>query len=122
MKPIPIEEAKKLAKAYGYDQVMVYARKVDTLERSGGEHMTTYGVDKKHCDAAARIGTFLKTKIMEWCKADDSEQLLYKKLRAAAHHLICHCEPAGGRQAVKTQYVQSLERALTAADEATNDD
>jgi len=75
MKPIPISAARHIAEVYGYDQVMIYARKVDrpagvgetaTNEIKGGEHMTTYGVNKIHCDAMAQIGNFLKTKIMGW--------------------------------------------------------
>lgn len=61
MKRIPIRAAADIARAYGYDQVIVYARKVGE-----GEHMTTYGVTQAHCDVAAQIGNFLKTKIMGW--------------------------------------------------------
>lgn len=68
MKPIPISAAEKIAKQYGYDQVMIYARKVGEDPEPFGEHMTTYGVDKPHCDAAAKIGDFLKYKIMGWIK------------------------------------------------------
>jgi len=63
MKRIPITAAKKIAEEYGYDQVMVYARKVG---EDGGEHMTTYGVSRIHCAAMAKIAGFLKTKIMGW--------------------------------------------------------
>jgi hypothetical protein len=75
MTPIPIEAAKKIAELYGYDQVMIYARRVGAGEREleinpradvGGEHMTTYGVNKDHCDAMARIAKFLQEKIMGW--------------------------------------------------------
>lgn len=65
MKPIPISAAKEIAKKYGYDQVVVIARKVG---ESGGEHVTTYGKDKAHCKIAADIGNFLKYKIMKWVK------------------------------------------------------
>jgi hypothetical protein len=73
--PIPISQAKRIADEFGYDQVMIYARKVDrpagvgeTASHAiqGGEHMTTYGVDAKNCAAAAQIGDFLKLKIMGW--------------------------------------------------------
>jgi hypothetical protein len=56
---------------------MIYARKVDrpagvgetaSDALKGGEHMTTYGVNKAHCDAMARIAAFLQTKIMGWTK------------------------------------------------------
>lgn len=68
MKPIPISAAAKIAKQYGYDQVVVIARKVGE-----GEHCTTYGVDKVNCDVAARIGDFLKYKVMGW-KRDQAQE------------------------------------------------
>lgn len=61
MKPIPIAAAGDIAKRYGYDQVVIIARKVGD---DGGEHCTTYGKD--NCAVAARIGNFLKFKVMEW--------------------------------------------------------
>jgi len=63
MKPIPISSAKNIAEKYGYDQVMIYARKVG---EHGQEHMTTYGVNLEHCNAIAKITNFLQTKIMGW--------------------------------------------------------
>lgn len=65
MKRIPIKAAKEIAEKYGYDQVMIYTRKVG---ENGGEHMTTYGVTKIHCDAMARIAKFLQDKILKWVK------------------------------------------------------
>ena len=64
-KSIPISAAKRIAKDYGYDQVIIFARKVG---EGGVEHMTTYGVNKEHCGIAARVGDFLKYKIMGWDK------------------------------------------------------
>lgn len=58
---IPISAGKLIADTYGYDQVVIVARKVG--ER---EHVTTYGVDKAHCDVAARMGHFFKHKLMGW--------------------------------------------------------
>ena len=66
MKRIPIKAAQHIAETYGYDQVMIYARKVGDEPAPHGEHMTTYGVNKAHCNAMAQIGNFLKTKIMGW--------------------------------------------------------
>jgi hypothetical protein len=63
LKEIPIEAAKRIADAYGYDQVIIVARKVGEV---GGEHVTTYGRDKANCKVAADIGNFLKYKIMGW--------------------------------------------------------
>lgn len=67
-KPIPISTAKMIAENYGYDQVIIYARKTGD---SGAEHMTTYGATKAHCAAAAKIGDFLKYKIMGWVKSGE---------------------------------------------------
>jgi hypothetical protein len=65
MKPIPIAAAKLIALDYEYDQVIIIARSVgDGLGH--GEHVTTYGKDKANCDVAARIGDFLKFKVMGW--------------------------------------------------------
>ena len=68
MKRIPIVAARDIAEKYGYDQVIIYARKVGDDPDAHGEHMTTYGRDKEHCAVAARIGDFLKYKIMGWVK------------------------------------------------------
>lgn len=66
--PIPISAGKRIADEYGYDQVVIIARKVDSGRQDGGEHVTTYGVDKANCDVAARIGNFFKHKLMGWPK------------------------------------------------------
>lgn len=60
---IPIKAAKKVAKDYGYDQIIIIGRKVGD---DGHEHVTTYGVNKAHCKVAGDIGNFLKYKIMKW--------------------------------------------------------
>jgi hypothetical protein len=69
MKPIPIPAAKEIAERYGYDQVIIYARRIGEAPEPYGEHMTTYGVDKVHCDVAARIGERLQTELMGWRKS-----------------------------------------------------
>lgn len=65
MKEIPISAAEKIAKDYGYDQVVIYARRVGEEPMPNGEHMTTYGIDKKHCSVAAQIGQTLQ-RFMGW--------------------------------------------------------
>lgn len=70
MKPIPVEAAERIAKTYGYDQVVVVARRVGV---SGGEHVTTYGRDPENCAVAARIGNFLKYKVMGWVQEHVTE-------------------------------------------------
>jgi hypothetical protein len=64
--PIPIEVAEAVAKEYGYEQVIIYARKTGV---DGGEHMTTYGVTREHCSVAARMAVILK-KFMGWDTGD----------------------------------------------------
>lgn len=64
-KPIPVVAARNIAEQYGYDQVVIIARKIGG---PGAEHVTTYGRDRAHCDVAARIGDFLKHKVMGWVK------------------------------------------------------
>ena len=66
MKPIPVSTAKKIAEEFDYDQVIIVARKVGD---NGGEHVTTFGKDQRHCSIAARAGDFLKYEIMRWHKA-----------------------------------------------------
>lgn len=66
MKPIPVSAAERIAKSYGYDQVVIIARRVGNDPDPNGEHVTTYGRNKEHCSIAARIGDFLKFKIMGW--------------------------------------------------------
>lgn len=72
MKAIPISVAKAIANKYGYDQVIVFARKVGEDPDPHGEHMTTYGVTVEHCKVAAKIGDFLKYKIMGWVKDESA--------------------------------------------------
>lgn len=66
-KPIPISAAKRIADEYGYDQVIVIARKAG---EGGVEHCTTYGRTKAHCAVAARCGDFLKFRVMGWAQED----------------------------------------------------
>lgn len=61
-KPIPISTAQTVANMYGYDQIVIYARKTG---ENGGEHMTTYGANAEHCAVAAKMGEVLQ-KFMGW--------------------------------------------------------
>jgi hypothetical protein len=73
---VPIAAAKRIADDYGYDQVVIFVRKVGP---GGGEHMTTYGTTKEHCRIAAMIGAFLKFKVMGWIKEAYAAQGTKKK-------------------------------------------
>ena len=74
MLPIPITAAESIAKKYGYDQVVVLARRVGEHPEPSGEHITTYGIDKTHCDVAAIMGARLKV-IAGWPKEQDRKDL-----------------------------------------------
>lgn len=65
MKPIPVTVAEAIAKEYGYDQIIIYARRPGDDPAPHGEHMTTYGSTKQHCLIAARMGAKLKH-LMGW--------------------------------------------------------
>ena len=68
-KRIPIREGKHVAVTYGYDQVIIFARRVGA---DGMEHVTTYGRNKEHCQIAGRIGDHLK-QVLGW-KNDGSRK------------------------------------------------
>ncbi len=63
MRPIPVSAARSIAEQYGYSQIVIVARAVGD---KGGEHVTTYGIDRANCDVAARIGAFFRHKLMGW--------------------------------------------------------
>jgi hypothetical protein len=63
-KNIPISAAKRIAKASGYDEVVIFGYDPVT----GQEHVTTYGRTLVQCKDAARAGNFLK-KALGWAEA-----------------------------------------------------
>ena len=65
MKRIPIRAARQIAEEFGYDQVVIYARKVGAAPDPHGEHLTTYGVNREHCAVAAKMADVLK-RFMGW--------------------------------------------------------
>lgn len=87
MRPISILAARHIAEVYGYDQVVIIARKVGEGDEPHGEHCTTYGRNKAHCTIAARIGMFLKTKVMGW-PADEQEELSRALIRGSEVRLL----------------------------------
>lgn len=64
MLPIPVSAARHIAHWYGYDQVIVIARRVGGPDDVHGEHVTTCGIDAEHSAVAARIGD--AQRVMGW--------------------------------------------------------
>lgn len=74
MKRIPIAAAKRIADQYGYDQVVIIARKVGECPDVHGEHVTTYGVTAEHCASAALQAKALK-RFMGWPEESSPDQV-----------------------------------------------
>jgi hypothetical protein len=70
-KPIPITAARAIGDEYGFDQVVIIARRVGAGPDEIAEHVTTWGLGTKNCTVAARIGDFLKHKVMGWTKENE---------------------------------------------------
>ena len=60
--PITVSVARQFLVDYGYDQIVIYARKTGP---EGMENMTTCGISKEHSKIAALMGVSLK-KLMGW--------------------------------------------------------
>lgn len=90
MLPIPIAAARRIAEEFGYDQVIIIARRVGEVPAPHGEHVTTYGRDRKHCGVAAHVGNFLKHKVMGWPEYDPDTRI--DPQRANAHPEENPCE------------------------------
>ena len=69
MVDIPIAAAKRVAEDYGYDQVVIMARRCHTTPEPHGEHVTTYGRTVDHCRVAAMMGDKFK-RIALWSDVD----------------------------------------------------
>lgn len=79
MVPIPVATAESIGRRFGYDQVVVYGRRVGEDPLPHGEHLTTWGRNRDHCQVAKHLGNFLKHEIMGWPKqnVDEIEVRIY---------------------------------------------
>jgi hypothetical protein len=68
MHPIPVSAAQAIADLYGYDQVVIVARRVGGPPQPNGEHVTTYGVSNDHAATARIAGDYIKFEVMRWRK------------------------------------------------------
>lgn len=67
---IPISAAEAIGKAHTYDQVIIYARRIGD---DGLEWVTTWGKNRAHCDAAARIGDAIGRKVVQPLEERDQQ-------------------------------------------------
>lgn len=72
-KSIPIAEAQRIAKEFGYDQVLIFGAD----RQANKNHIATYGKDAWHCSDIASVGALIGL----ICGPDGLEHLL--KIRAA---------------------------------------
>lgn len=91
--PIPVSAGQRIAEEFGYDQVVIVARKVGVTE-----HVTTYGAGKEHSEVAKRIGRFFAYKLMGWpAPAPAPDERVEKHMRevreygqrAITHYIDC---------------------------------
>lgn len=63
VKAIPPAAARRIARAYGYDQVIVLGRRLDEPGEAG-EHVTAWGPDEAATRDAARLGELARRTIL----------------------------------------------------------
>jgi len=95
---IPITAAERIGKDHTYDQVIIYARRVG---ETGVEWVTTWGKDRTHCDAAARIGDAIGRQVVEPIEERDAEiARLRALLRRAGDVVALACSGDGWGRAL----------------------
>ena len=77
---IQLSEMEGLCTKYGFDQVIVLARKVG---EGGYENLGTHGVDMEHSTAAEAIGEHLRKDVMGWVEHPDGKELVDERVRLA---------------------------------------
>lgn len=94
MKPIPITAGKRIAETFGYDQVVIVARKTGRGEGTG-EHVTTYGDGPGHRETAEMIGHFFKHRLMGWPEPteDGNQEAPCEHFGAAAYRANVGLDP-----------------------------
>jgi hypothetical protein len=64
VKAIPPAAARRIAQAYGYDQVIVLGRRLDSSGEQG-EHVTAWGPNEAATRDAARLGELARRTILK---------------------------------------------------------
>jgi hypothetical protein len=82
---ISIAAAERIGKDHGYDQVIIYARRVG---EPGLEWVTTWGKDRSHCDAAARIGDAIGRQVVKPIEERDAELTRLRGLLQRADEVL----------------------------------
>lgn len=113
VKDIPISAAARIG-LYGYDQVVIIARRVDRPDEPGREHVTTWGKTPENCNVAARVGDFLKHKVMGWQVSSSRDDELIAMRRALVKLTFMGRTAAGtaGRDEALCRALDEAERVL----------
>ena len=77
---ISLEDMEALLERYGFDQIIVLARK---LGEDGYENLGTHGTDMEHSNAAAAIGEHLRKEVMGWVESPEGKELVGERVRLA---------------------------------------
>lgn len=67
---IPPQEAARLCEMYGYDQIIIIARRIGQ-DYNAHEAVTTCGADRENSEAARLIGEHFKYNVMKWKRDAD---------------------------------------------------
>ena len=81
--PLPIialAEMEALCTKYGFNQVIVLARKVG---EHGYENLGTHGTDMEHSNAAAAIGEHLRKDVLGWTESPEGKELVGERVALA---------------------------------------
>ena len=84
-KPIPIAAAKAISKDYGYDQIVILARKHGD---DGLSCAATYGKTKADCDVAGKIGE-------KFIRLENGQPIVWDGAMAFAKRAICKSQQHG---------------------------
>ena len=91
MLPIPVSAAAAIAEQFGYDQVVIVARRVGDEADPHGEHVTTFGTGA-HRDVAARIGHYFQG-LMAWPDPVEKRAVLDVAIERERQETLEGCSP-----------------------------
>src|SRR6266404_2013884 len=116
MSRIPFAAAQRIAETFGYDQVVIIARRVGEDPEPHGEHCTTYGVTRAHCDVAARIGEFFTRKLMGWPDLKAAKDTRAMEIERAARAVVIAYDESDGVDGDGGEWINGMDELRRALD------